>query len=83
AGFAGPGVANLGTSNVWTDHVDLRPTLLSLLGLQDDYTNDGRVISEILLPGAVPASVASPVATQLGTLLKQLDAPVYSSTEGA
>jgi hypothetical protein len=83
AAFAGPGVANLGTSNVWTDQVDLRPTLLSLVGLHDDYTDDGRVITQILTPGTVPATLTTQTATDLGTLLKKLNAPVYMSSEGA
>jgi LPXTG-motif cell wall-anchored protein len=83
AAFAGPGVANLGTSNVWTDQVDLRPTLLALTGLTDDYTDDGRVITQILTPGTVPATLTTQTATDLGTLLKKLNAPVYMSSEGA
>jgi hypothetical protein len=84
AGFVGPGVANLGTSNVWTDHVDLRPTLLALLGLHDDYQTDGRIITQILNSGVVPATLESdPNATALGTDLKEINAPVYQSSEGA
>ena len=26
---------------VWSDHTDIRPTLLDLVGLQDDYVHDG------------------------------------------
>ncbi len=49
AGFVGPGVKHLGeTHATWTDHTDIRPTLLFLLGLKDDYRHDGRVILEIL-----------------------------------
>jgi hypothetical protein len=54
AGFVGPGVANGGVdSKTWMDHVDLRPTILSVLGLSDSrtdtpYLDDGRVITEIL-----------------------------------
>jgi hypothetical protein len=83
AGFAGPGVANLGTSNVWTDHTDLRTTVLALTGLQDDYTDAGRVITQILTPGAVSSELTTQTATDLGTLLKKLNAPVYMSSEGA
>jgi hypothetical protein len=83
AGVAGPGVANLGTTKVWTDHPDLRPTLLALLGLQDDYQGDGRVITQILNPGVVNAAMTTSTGTQLGTLLKELNAPVYQSSEGA
>ena len=32
-GYVGPGVRNLGTSDVWTDHTDVRPTMLTLLGI--------------------------------------------------
>jgi hypothetical protein len=48
-GWVGPGIANLGqTSRIWTDHTDARPTLMTLLGLRDDYTWDGRAIEQIL-----------------------------------
>ena len=48
-GWVGPGIANLGqTSRIWTDHADARPTLMTLLGLRDDYTWDGRAIEQIL-----------------------------------
>ena len=41
-GWVGPGIAHLGqTSRIWTDHTDARPTLMTLLGLRDDYTWDG------------------------------------------
>jgi LPXTG-motif cell wall-anchored protein len=83
AGFAGPGVANHGVdSSTWTDQTDLRPTLLALVGLHDDYTDEGRVITQILDPGAVSSALTAPQATDLATLLKKLDAPVYSSAEG-
>jgi hypothetical protein len=32
----------------WVDETDVRPTLLSLVGLTDDYQTDGRVITQIL-----------------------------------
>ena len=32
----------------WAEEVDLRPTMLWLLGLRDDYTSDGSVISQVL-----------------------------------
>ena len=41
-GMAGPGVKHLGiTSQVWSDHTDIQPTILSLLGLQGQLP-DGR-----------------------------------------
>jgi hypothetical protein len=74
-GMVGPGVENDGDYTGWTDHTDVRPTLLSLLGLNDDYTRDGRVVSQILAPGAVPAPLYSSDAVALGDMLKRLDAP--------
>jgi hypothetical protein len=48
-GWVGPGIAKLGqTSRIWTDHTDARPTLMTLLGLHDDYRWDGRAIEQIL-----------------------------------
>ena len=32
----------------WVEETDLRPTLLSLVGLRDDYQTDGRVITQAL-----------------------------------
>ncbi|MBV8219592.1 MAG: hypothetical protein JO325_14085, partial [Solirubrobacterales bacterium] len=48
-GWVGPGIKNLGeTSSVWTDHSDARPTLMTVLGLQDDYNWDGAAIAQII-----------------------------------
>jgi hypothetical protein len=69
-GWVGPGVKNLGqTGSVWTGHTDARPTLMTLLGLQDDYQHDGRPISQITTAGA-PGDVES-----LTTAYRQLNAP--------
>ena len=77
-GFVGPGIRNLGaTGDVWTDHTDVRPTMLVDLGLATDYAHDGRAITEILDGNAVPHSVNlhRGVLQQLGAAYKQLDAP--------
>src|SRR5262249_41290472 len=59
-GWVGPGIRNLGqTSSIWTDHTDARPTLMSILGLRDDYDWDGRAISEITDPAALSAPIAA------------------------
>ena len=48
-GMVGPGVAQNGVdSKTWTDHVDIRPTINSLVGLSDSYEDDGRVITQLL-----------------------------------
>jgi hypothetical protein len=77
-GFVGPGIRNLGqTADVWTDHTDVRPTMLVDLGLPTSYDNDGRAITEILSGNAVPHEVNlhRGVLQQLGAAYKQLDAP--------
>jgi hypothetical protein len=79
-GIVGPGVRNLGVtrpSDFFTDHVDLRPTMLFLLGLTDDYTSDGRVILELLDSKALPDSLRahSHTLNELGQIYKQINAP--------
>jgi hypothetical protein len=67
----------MGTSDdVWTDHTDLRPTMLALLGLHDDYAHDGRVVVELLQDRAVPRALRAHRETllRLGGLYKQLNA---------
>jgi hypothetical protein len=57
--------------STWSDHTDIRPTMLALLGLHDDYTSDGRVLLEDIdtrLPGAA--------LIRLGDLYSQLNAAV-------
>ena len=42
----------------WVDETDIRPTIMYLTGLRDDYEHDGRVITQILdqpEPRAQPA----------------------------
>ncbi len=76
-GYVGPGVRNLGTSDVWTDHTDVRPTMLSLLGLQDDYVHDGRVVTDPMFDWAIPQTLRAHTETlsRLGATYKQLNAP--------
>jgi hypothetical protein len=53
-GFVGPGVRHLGrTSDTWSDHADIRPTILALLGLKDSYEPDGAVLTEFLKTSAI------------------------------
>ncbi|MGH8888200.1 MAG: hypothetical protein ACRDV3_00380 [Acidothermaceae bacterium] len=65
-------VPELSTQGTWADETDIRPTLLSLVGLRDDYRGDGRVITQILRQ--VPRRLAG--TTDLGNAFKQLDASV-------
>ena len=79
-GIVGPGVKNLGVTqptDFFTDHVDVRPTLMFLTGLTDDYQHDGRVVLELvdrnILPGSLHAH--SQTLLQLGQIYKQINAP--------
>ena len=77
-GFVGPGVRNLGeTGRVWTDHTDVRPTMLDLLRLRDDYAHDGRTITQIMDRQTMQRSLREHAWAlgKLGTTYKQLDAP--------
>ena len=77
-GFVGPGIKKQGIDDkTWTDHTDVRPTILALVRLEDDYSHDGRVIVEQLHHSALPWPIkANPGAYQrLATAYKQLNAP--------
>jgi hypothetical protein len=41
-------VPGSGTTGTWVDETDIRPTLMYLTGLNDDYEHDGRVITQVL-----------------------------------
>ena len=74
-GYVGPGVRNLGDdSSVWTDHTDHRPTMLTLLGLRDDYQTDGRAVTQIADENALPVSlrIHHPSLERLAASYKQL-----------
>ncbi|HEY6278605.1 MAG TPA: hypothetical protein VIX86_20015 [Streptosporangiaceae bacterium] len=67
-------VPGSGTTGTWMDETDIRPTLLYLAGLKDDYIHDGRVITEILThPNH---ALADPAVTALGACYKQLNSSV-------
>jgi len=77
-GVVGPGVRPLGRKDdLFTDHTDIRPTILSLTGLKDDYAHDGRVIFEILKDEALPPAlhVHSDTLEQLASAYEQINAP--------
>jgi hypothetical protein len=74
-GYVGPGIENMGVNATWTDHTDVRPTMMDLTGLKDDYVHDGRVVSEILQGYAQPLSLKqSSSFTSLAGMYKQLNA---------
>jgi hypothetical protein len=79
AAVVGPGVKNdPDGTDTFTDHTDLRPTLLSLVGLEDDYDHDGRAIFEIMTHDAIPAEIREHLETaeRMAHLLKAINAPV-------
>jgi hypothetical protein len=77
-GMVGPGVDQTGIdSTTWSDHTDIRPTILTLAGLKDDYSHDGRVLVEDLTGWAQPSAVKkSSSFVALSQIYKQLDACV-------
>jgi hypothetical protein len=76
--MAGPGVRQLGRHDaVFTDHADVRPTLVALLGLKDDYVHEGRVVAEFLNDNALPPGIRNGRENflELARAFKQLNAP--------
>src|SRR5579863_2682877 len=76
-GMVGPGVAKQGRfDGVFSDHTDLRPTVMTLLGLKDDYVHDGRVLVENLEPHVLPDSLRDSLFayTALAQAYKQINA---------
>ena len=67
-------VPGSGTTGTWIDETDIRPTLMYLAGLRDDYEHDGRVITQFL---AHPnGALRSPGVAALGACYKQLNSSV-------
>ena len=66
-----PSVDNPGT---WADHTDIRPTIMALTGLKDDYVDDGRVLVEDLTVS--PGKTGQPKFDDLAVCYKQLNASV-------
>jgi hypothetical protein len=74
-GMVGPGIEPVGIdTTTWSDHTDIRPTMMMLLGLKDDYSHDGRALTEDLSGWAIPSAVKK--GGGFATL-----APVYKQIE--
>jgi arylsulfatase A-like enzyme len=74
----GPGVRRLGRHDqVFTDHADVRPTVMALLGLTDDYVHEGRVVAEFMSDDALPSGIRKSRENfvELANVFKQLNAP--------
>jgi hypothetical protein len=78
-GIVGPGVRAAGqVGDIFTDHTDIRPTILSLAHLKDDYAHDGRVVFEILKDDALPDALRDDkrLLSRLAEAYKQINAPL-------
>ncbi|MGY4432182.1 arylsulfatase A-like enzyme [Bradyrhizobium sp. F1.13.1] len=76
--MVGPGVKPLGRHDEqFTDHADVRPTLMALLGLTDDYVHEGRVVAEFMQDNALPSGIRRDRENfvELAHVFKQLNAP--------
>jgi hypothetical protein len=77
-GLVGPGLKNGGQDDsTWSDHTDVRPTMLSLVGLQDTYLHDGRVLTETVEEHAQPVRLRGHTHTlgEFAGVYKQINAP--------
>ena len=78
-GIVGPGVPSQGRfGSIFSDHTDIRPTMLRLAGLTDDYAHDGRVLFEALTNKAAGKSlrVSRDVLSDLAAAYKAINAPL-------
>jgi hypothetical protein len=78
-GLVGPGVKHIGVDNtLWSDHTDIRPTMMLLLGLKDDYTHEGVALVPYLQNSAIPQSLRGNGNTYLALtqVYKEINAPV-------
>jgi hypothetical protein len=62
------------TTGPWIDETDIRPTIMYLAGLTDDYEHDGRVITQVL--ASPNSALSAPGVTALGECYKQLNSSV-------
>jgi hypothetical protein len=65
-------VPEASTVGTWVEEADLRPTLLHLVGLSDDYQTDGRVISQVL----ADPSAALTATEKLAAAYQQINSSV-------
>jgi hypothetical protein len=80
AGIVGPGIATRGVdAKTWTDHTNLRPTIMALAGLKDDYVTDGRVLYEAMSSRTALAATAG--GMQLAQLYEKINAPFGQFTQ--
>jgi hypothetical protein len=74
-GMVGPGVEKGGIDpDTWTDHTNVRPTILSLVGLKDDYVDDGHVLVQALSHKVLPSGLSGSKIADLEAAYEQLNA---------
>src|SRR5215471_16841417 len=79
--MVGPGVRHQGRDDrVFSDHADVRPTLMALVGLKDSYVHEGRVLAEKLDKQALPSGIRARTEDfiELAEVFKRLNAPLGS-----
>jgi hypothetical protein len=76
--LVGPGIEEDGVDRTtFSDHTDIRPTMLTLLGLKDDYAHEGRALVEKFNDRAQHAAIeGSEDFVELSRALKQINAPL-------
>jgi hypothetical protein len=80
-GLVGPGVRQFGVmSDLFSDHADVRPTMMALVGIEDDYDHDGRALFEVFTGKAGSRTVRAHRETllRLAAAYKQINAPLGS-----
>ena len=78
-GLVGPGVRRQGVDpDTFSDHTDVRPTILMLAGLTDDYVHDGVALVEDLRKAVLPEEVREHARTfrALAQAYKRITAPL-------
>jgi hypothetical protein len=65
------------TTAFFSDHADVRPTMMLLTGLTDDYAHDGRVLTEVIDNKLLPKGLSDDLklAQALGQAYKSINAP--------
>jgi len=78
-GLVSPGVRQLGVkADLFSDHADVRPTIMALIGIEDDYDHDGRALFEVFDGRAGSRTVRAHRETllRLAAAYKKINAPL-------
>jgi hypothetical protein len=76
-GLVGPGIKGDGVRNdVFSDHADTRVTMLTILGLTDDYSHQGRALAEVMRPRVLQLDDDRGNFLKVARAFKKINAPV-------